>query len=136
MRGAPAARVAAESFWPSACAAETSGKGNEFVISRTPFFSMPTKLPVAREGKDLPLAVAILIATYILQSVQNFPSVPSSGRAKTQWRGSRWGKSAKFARTRASTWTVLNGTSFEASAMVSSVPSSMSEGGRRVEVGR
>jgi hypothetical protein len=62
-RGAPAARFATVSFCPSVCAADTSGKGNEFVISSTPFFSMPTMLPVASEGKDLPLAVAILIAT-------------------------------------------------------------------------
>src|SRR5690242_13477259 len=57
-RGAEAAMLLAESLWPSAAAAAASGKGNELVISRTPFFSMPTRLPVATLGNDLPLAVA------------------------------------------------------------------------------
>ena len=68
-RGAAAARLAADSFEASLCAIETSGKGNELVISSTPSFSMPTRLPVAVAGNDFPLAVASLMATWGLRSV-------------------------------------------------------------------
>jgi hypothetical protein len=49
---------------------------------------MPTKLPVASEGNDLPLAVAILIATYPFSQSQPLYSRVFQSARRTQWRGS------------------------------------------------